>query len=50
MTPFSPEWRYGHSGGGMVWYPQARLFRQERYGDWAPVLAAVAREVARFPA
>src|SRR5262249_47720454 len=32
MTPFSPDWRYGHSGEGMVWYPSVRLFRQARFG------------------
>jgi Flp pilus assembly protein TadD len=42
MAPFVPEWRYGMSGERMIWYPSARVFRQERYGDWNKVLAEVA--------
>ena len=30
------------------WCPSLRLFRQSRMGDWQPVLAAVARELAVF--
>jgi tetratricopeptide (TPR) repeat protein len=42
MAPFVPEWRYGMTGERMIWYPSARVFRQERYGDWNKVLAEVA--------
>jgi hypothetical protein len=45
LTPFSPEWRYGYTGDRMVWYPEARLYRQARYGDWEPVIAAVAGQL-----
>jgi hypothetical protein len=38
MAPFVPEWRYGLSGG-MLWYPSARVLRQDKYGDWDGVLA-----------
>jgi tetratricopeptide (TPR) repeat protein len=41
LAPFAPEWRYGHAGEGMVWYPSARVLRQERFGDWASVLEHV---------
>lgn len=47
LTPFSPEWRYGHAGDRMVWYPEARLYRQARYDDWEPVIAAVVRDLER---
>jgi hypothetical protein len=40
MAPFVPEWRYGLSGD-MLWYPSARVLRQQRYGDWTAVLAGV---------
>ena len=41
LVPAVAEWRYGRMGSGMPWYPNARLFRQEVPGDWAPVLASV---------
>ncbi len=34
-----PDWRWGEPGGGSPWYPDAVLLRQERDGDWTPVLA-----------
>ncbi len=46
MTPYSPEWRYGHAGERMVWYPSVKLVRQPRYGDWEPVIDTIARELA----
>ncbi len=45
MVPVGPEWRYGNAGTGMPWYPSVRLFRQQAYRDWAPVIAAVAAEL-----
>jgi tetratricopeptide (TPR) repeat protein len=45
MVPYSPEWRYGSKGEGMPWYPSVRLFRQDTFGKWPPVIAAVAREL-----
>lgn len=41
MAPFVPEWRYGLFGERMIWYPSARVFRQQRYGDWNDVLSSV---------
>ncbi len=45
MTPHSPEWRYGHAGERMPWYPAVRLIRQERHGDWDAVIATVGRRL-----
>jgi len=45
MTPYSPEWRYGQAGDGMLWYPSVKLLRQPRYGEWEPVIATVARDL-----
>jgi hypothetical protein len=45
MTPQAPEWRYGTRGEGMPWYPSARMFRQDHYGDWDLVLRRVASEL-----
>ena len=41
MTPSTAEWRYGHAGEGMPWYPSARLIRQERGADWSGVVNAI---------
>ena len=30
----------------MPWYPQARVFLPEQYGDWAPVMAEVAKALS----
>lgn len=45
MVPCCPEWRYGFAGESMSWYSSVRVFRQPSFGEWAPVIAAVAREV-----
>jgi ADP-heptose:LPS heptosyltransferase len=41
MAPYSPEWRYGHAGDTMPWYPSALVFRQPQYGEWDPVILSV---------
>ncbi len=35
------DWRWLELRDDTPWYPDARLFRQERPGDWQPVLARV---------
>lgn len=46
MAPLSPEWRYAAAGDRMDWYPSSRMFRQNEFGSWLPVVEAVARELA----
>jgi tetratricopeptide (TPR) repeat protein len=41
LLPFSPDWRWTLTGEHSPWYPQIRLFRQTRPGDWPGVIAAV---------
>jgi hypothetical protein len=36
------DWRWLRGTDTSVWYPSARLFRQEVQGDWAPVIEAIA--------
>lgn len=48
MVLFSPEWRYGISGETMPWYPSVRIFRQPAYGEWRPVIDAVAHSLLEF--
>jgi hypothetical protein len=39
------DWRWMAGREDSPWYPTMRLFRQERAGDWAPVVARVEREL-----
>ena len=32
-----------HGGDTTPWYPSMRLYRQERMGEWGPVISQVAR-------
>ena len=38
-----PDWRYQLEGDTTPWYPTMRLFRQEKDGDWAGVIARAAQ-------
>lgn len=40
------DWRWGVDRDDAVWYPQMRLFRQTREGDWAGVIGAVVRALS----
>jgi ADP-heptose:LPS heptosyltransferase len=46
MAPVRPEPRYGLQGAAMRWYPSVRMFRQSQFGDWRPVIEAVAAALA----
>lgn len=41
LLPLNADWRWREAGTRTGWYPGMRLFRQERSGDWAPVVARV---------
>ncbi len=41
MLPFAPAWRWLLGREDSPWYPTARLFRQDRPGDWSDVIARV---------
>jgi len=43
LLPHVPDWRWMLARPDSPWYPQARLFRQARPGDWTGVLDGVAR-------
>jgi hypothetical protein len=40
--PYAPDWRRLLDRSDSVWYPTLRLFRQERFGDWAAVMRQMA--------
>jgi hypothetical protein len=41
LLPYAPDWRWLLGRDDSPWYPTARLFRQERPGDWAGVIDRV---------
>jgi tetratricopeptide (TPR) repeat protein len=43
-----PDWRWMRDRDDSPWYPTLRLMRQARLGDWAPVVARVARELGNL--
>lgn len=48
LLPFSADWRWMIGRTDSPWYPTARLFRQDRRGDWAAVIGRVAAELGSF--
>ncbi len=46
MLPFVPDWRWMLSRSDTPWYPHMRLFRQRTRGDWGPVVAEMAEQLA----
>ncbi|MBP6690717.1 MAG: tetratricopeptide repeat protein [Hyphomonadaceae bacterium] len=41
MLPFRADWRWLRNRSDTPWYPNMRLFRQQRFGDWQRVIADV---------
>jgi len=41
MLPFRPDWRWLRDRDDTPWYPNMRLFRQPRFGDWQSVISNV---------
>jgi tetratricopeptide (TPR) repeat protein len=48
LLSFGPDWRWMLERSDSPWYPTARLYRQPRPGDWAPVVDAVARDLQQL--
>ncbi|MBF0166414.1 MAG: glycosyltransferase family protein [Alphaproteobacteria bacterium] len=44
----NPDWRWPPGLQSSPWYPSARLWRQERLGDWSFVVAKMAQTLPRF--
>jgi Flp pilus assembly protein TadD len=45
LIPRGNDWRWLHGRDDSPWYPSMRLFRQHAPRQWAPTIAAVAREL-----
>lgn len=45
LVPFNPDWRWLLGREDTFWYPSMRLFRQQKPGDWAGVVAALTRDL-----
>ena len=50
LLPFNSDWRWMRGREDTPWYPQARLYRQAAFGDWAGVVERVARDLAAWAA
>jgi len=48
LLPSLPDARWLLDREDSPWYPSARLFRQQRPGDWSAVISRVASELAEF--
>lgn len=48
LLPFAPDWRWMLGREDSPWYPTARLYRQHRRGDWAPVLERLSRDLSEL--
>jgi hypothetical protein len=48
LLPFEPDWRWMRDRSDTPWYPTMRLFRQQREGDWSPIIQSLAIELRKF--
>jgi tetratricopeptide (TPR) repeat protein len=48
MLPHNADWRWLLHRSDSPWYPTARLFRQQRAGDWGSVVNDVVQALASF--
>lgn len=48
LLPFAPDWRWLVDRADSPWYPNARLFRQPRIGDWDGVIETVMHDLSMF--
>jgi Flp pilus assembly protein TadD/ADP-heptose:LPS heptosyltransferase len=49
LLPFAPDWRWLTTREDSPWYPQMRLFRQRKTGDWHEVITRMGKACADLP-
>ncbi|HJT68373.1 MAG TPA: hypothetical protein VJ749_18090 [Pyrinomonadaceae bacterium] len=47
LLPYDADWRWMRDREDSPWYPTMRLFRQQRKGDWSPIVESLAIELAK---
>lgn len=47
MNRYASCWRWMQEGESTPWYPNMRIFRQQRLGDWKTVVKAIREETLR---
>jgi ADP-heptose:LPS heptosyltransferase len=50
LLKLGTDWRWMSERDDTPWYPSVRLFRQERLGDWTPVVDRMCGELQRWKA
>jgi hypothetical protein len=48
LNSYGPCWRWMQNRDDSPWYTTARLFRQEKYGDWSAPVARIAKFLGFF--
>ena len=46
LLPYAADWRWLRDREDSPWYPQMRIFRQEKLGDWQPAIRKVQLHLA----
>ena len=46
FLPRYADWRWGRESANTPWYPDLRLFRQKKEGDWSSVINRVNQELS----
>lgn len=47
LLPFKPDWRWMRARDDSPWYPTMRLFRQNKPGEWPPVIQRLRRALIK---
>ncbi len=46
LLPNAPDWRWSVDGKSTRWYPNTRLFRQPKGGDWESVIKKIGKKIS----
>jgi tetratricopeptide (TPR) repeat protein len=41
------DWRWGNYGDSTSWYPSVKMYRQEKLGDWGPVIDTLKHDLPK---